>query len=111
MGAFIAHPVGAQAWVYSLYWLVPIVLYAVRKKNMFLEALGSTFTAHAVGSVIWIYCDPMTPQAWLTLIPVVLVERLVFASGIVVAYYGIHFSIKIWQQELAMKLSRYFVIE
>lgn len=89
MAAFILHPVGAQAWVYSLYWLIPVALYFMRKESLFLTSLGSTFTAHAVGSVIWIYANPMTPQAWLVLIPVVFVERLVFASGMVIAYHAI----------------------
>lgn len=89
MAAFVAHPVGALAWVYSLYWLIPVALYVIGSNSLFLTALGSTFIAHAVGSVIWIYANPMTPAAWLALIPVVMVERLVFACGIVVAYHGI----------------------
>lgn len=89
MGAFIVHPVGGAAWAYSLYWLIPVALYMIRKESLFLTALGSTFTAHAVGSVIWIYANPMTPQTWLALIPVVFIERLVFASGMVVAYHAI----------------------
>jgi hypothetical protein len=27
MGLFVIHPVGAQAFVYSLYWLIPVVLF------------------------------------------------------------------------------------
>ena len=83
---FIVHPVGYVAFAYSLYWLIPVALYFVRKKSLFLQALGSTFVAHAVGSVIWLYTVPMTPALWIGLIPIVIVERLLFASGIVVAY-------------------------
>lgn len=93
IAAFIVHPVGAQAWPYSLYWLVPVVLYFVNKKHIFFEALGSTFIAHAVGSVIWIYAAPMTPEAWLTLIPVVAIERLTFASGMVIVHRVINVAI------------------
>ena len=107
MVAFIAHPVGAQAWVYSLYWLIPVVLYFLRKESLFLTALGSTFTAHAVGSVIWIYANPMTPQAWLVLIPVVFIERFVFASGMVVAYHGINFIKNCGYQEAVLKIRNY----
>lgn len=110
MGAFMAHPVGAQAWVYSVYWLIPVLLYVIRKKSLFLEALGSTFIAHAVGSVIWIYADPITPHAWLALIPVVFIERLIFASGIVVVFHCIQQANKIWQQtNIVFRLRRYFI--
>lgn len=87
MVLFLAHPVGGQVWAYTLYWLIPVVLYFLKKDSLFLTALGSTFTAHAVGSVIWLYANPMTPEAWLALIPVVAVERLVFASGMVALYH------------------------
>src|SRR2546430_1999084 len=56
---------------------------------VFLQALGSAFIAHAVGSVIWLYTVGMTPAAWLGLIPVVFVERMLCAAGMTVAYYGI----------------------
>jgi len=58
MGLFIIHPVGAQAFAYSLYWLIPVVLFFVPQRFLFLQALGSTFIAHAVGSVIWLYTVP-----------------------------------------------------
>lgn len=86
MIAFIAHPVGGAAWVYSLYWLVPVVICVLKKQHFFLSALGSTLVAHAVGSVIWIYADPMTSATWLGLIPVVFVERMVYAIGMVAVY-------------------------
>jgi len=83
---FIIHPVGYASFAYALYWLIPIVLYFMRKKSFFLQALGSTFTAHAVGSVIWLYTVPMSSVLWLGLIPIVIVERLLFASGITITY-------------------------
>ncbi|MCX5921917.1 MAG: hypothetical protein NTX86_01155 [Candidatus Dependentiae bacterium] len=96
MGLFILNPVGGQAWVYSLYWLVPVVLTLARKKSLFAESLGATFMAHAVGSVIWIYADPMTPAVWYGLVPVVFVERVVFASGTVLMYHAISYGITAW---------------
>ncbi len=87
MVLFIAHPVGLPAFMYTFYWLIPIALYFVRRKNVFLEALGSTFIAHAVGSVVWLYTMPTTPVLWIGLIPIVAVERLLFASGMVLAHY------------------------
>jgi hypothetical protein len=83
---FIAQPVGGQAFVYSLYWLIPVALYFVPKENLFLTALGSTFIAHAVGSAIWIYAEPMTPSVWYALLPIVAVERLLFATSMVVCH-------------------------
>ena len=86
MGLFIAHPVGNQAFVYSLYWLLPVVLYVSGNRSLFGQALGATFVAHAVGSVIWLYTVPMTAALWLGLIPVVACERLLFAVLMVGAY-------------------------
>lgn len=91
MGLFIAHPVGSQAFFYSLYWLIPVVLYFVPRKSLFLHALGSTFVAHAVGSVIWCYTVPMTVGMWTALMPIVILERVLFAFGMVVAYHMITF--------------------
>src|SRR5579871_4856971 len=83
---FVTHPVGSQAWPYALYWLIPIVFYFANRTTLFMQALGSTFVAHAVGSVIWLYAVPMEPQAWLALMPVVALERLTFAAGMVVVH-------------------------
>ncbi|MDP3889176.1 MAG: hypothetical protein Q8Q25_01375 [bacterium] len=87
MVLFAVHPVGFQALPYALYWLIPFGLFFVRRKTIFLESLGSTFIAHAVGSVIWLYTVPMHSSVWLSLIPLVLVERLLFALGMTGLYY------------------------
>lgn len=89
MGLFVLHPVGGQAFYYSFYWLIPVVLYFIPRKSLFLTALGSTFIAHAVGSVIWCYTVPMTATMWTALIPIVLAERVLFALGMVMAHYAI----------------------
>ena len=85
MGLFMVHSVGAQAFIYSLYWLIPVVLFFVPQRAFFLQALGSTFVAHAVGSVIWLYTVPMTAHMWIALMPIVLLERVLFALGMVIA--------------------------
>jgi len=85
MAAFIAHPIGAQAWIYSLYWLIPTIALAL-PEHLFLRSLGSTFTAHSIGSVIWLYAFPSTAAFWLALIPVVAFERFMFAGGISISY-------------------------
>lgn len=82
---FIAHPEGRAAWYYSLYWLIPI-LAVFKKERLILNALGATFTAHAVGSVIFLYAFNLPSAVWISLIPVVAVERGLFALGIWVSY-------------------------
>ncbi len=89
MAAFIAHPIGAQAWIYSLYWLIPAIALAL-PSHLFLRSLGSTFTAHSIGSVIWLYAFPSTAAFWLALIPVVAFERFLFASGISISYVALN---------------------
>jgi len=86
---FVAHPVGRQAWFFSLFWTIPIIIKLLPKKygdKLFLRSLGATFTAHAVGGAMWNYLVPMTPAAWVALIPIVIYERLLFASGIALSF-------------------------
>ena len=86
MVLFVAHPVGFAAAPYALYWLIPIAVYWFDNKSVFLQSLASTFVAHAVGSVLWLYSFDMTAQMWLGLIPVVALERLFFASSMTAIY-------------------------
>ena len=86
---FILHPVGGTAATYSLYWLVPSACYVAHLygfNSVLLAALGSTFIAHATGSVMWLYLRPTTPELWISLIPLVFVERFVFALAATTAY-------------------------
>ncbi len=90
---FILHPAiwGTGAMIFALYWLIP-VFSALLPSNLFLRSLGATFSQHAVGGVIWLYTVPAAanPAFWLALIPVVAIERLVFASGITLSYVSLH---------------------
>lgn len=87
MVAFLVHPVGGAAWAYTLFWLIPMALYVSNTDHVFVRALSSTLVAHAVGSVFWLYLHPsMTASMWLALIPVVIVERLLFASAMTSVY-------------------------
>lgn len=83
---FLAHPVGLAAAPYAFYWFIPMALAFMRNRSLWLDALASTFTAHAVGSVIWLYALPMTPAIWLSLIPIVACERLLYTAGIVAGH-------------------------
>ena len=86
MVLFMVHPVGRQVWFYSLYWLIPILGSLFPKKFLLLRSLGATFTAHAVGGVLWLYTIPMEAGAWVSLIPIVAYERILFAMGIAGSY-------------------------
>lgn len=86
---FVLHPIGAQAWPYALFWLLPIAFYVTQKSksHIFFTALGSTFVAHAVGSVIWLYTSSMAATYWYSLLPIVPIERVTYAIGMVLFYH------------------------
>ena len=87
MFLFCIHPVGMQAAPYSAYWLVPMLLAFSGYSNPFVHSLISTFIAHAVGSVMWLYLGPASTSAqWYALLPVVAVERFTFALLMTAAY-------------------------
>ena len=89
---FMTHPASTDAWPYALYWVIPMALWAVRfsthTSHPFIHALQSTFVAHAVGSVMWVFLIPTSTQQWLALIPLVAIERLTIAAMSTVAYQG-----------------------
>lgn len=84
--AFIAHPVGRTVWYFSLFWTIPIIAYFFRERFLFTRALGSTFTAHAVGGALWIWTFSLPAAVWNSLIPIVATERLLFALGITASF-------------------------
>lgn len=86
MALFWVHPVGMQAAAYACYWFIPVIITLRGFESVFANAFASTFVAHAIGSVIWLYSTSLAPEVWLALIPVVAVERLLFASGMVVTH-------------------------
>jgi len=94
---FMIHPVGWQAAPYALYWLIPIIISFVNNKSFFVQALGATFVAHAVGSVGWLYCVPMTASSWWVLIPIVAIERFTFAAGAFLIYQVAKYSKSVWE--------------
>jgi len=85
MVLFIMHPEGRAAWYYSLYWLIPLVAVFV-KKSLIFRSLGATFTAHALGSVAFLYTFNLPASVWIALIPIVFLERMLFTSGIATSY-------------------------
>ena len=87
---FWLHPEGAAAWAYALFWLIPIGAKLFAEKNLVAQALGSTFTAHAVGSTVFLYAYDIPAAAWWALIPVTAFERALFAGGITVSYLALN---------------------
>jgi|SaaInlStandDraft_4_1057021.scaffolds.fasta_scaffold30114_1 hypothetical protein len=111
MAIFIIHPGTQGAWFYSLYWLLPPVLYFIGlfKKQAVCLAFSATFIAHAVGSVLWCYTISMTSAQWLALIPVVAIERFVFTGSQMILifiknlgakYYATYCNDNEWQPSL-----------
>lgn len=84
---FLAHPIGLQNAWYSLFWLIPVV--AANYSGLFFTALGSAFTAHAVGTLVWLYAGQLHSADFALLLPVVIVERLMIAVAMVMAYKAI----------------------
>lgn len=83
---FIMHPVGSKAAIYSVFWLVPLLLQLMKNTSFFGNALGATMSAHAVGSLLFLYSRPTCPQLWYSLMPIVPFERLLIAGGISIAF-------------------------
>ncbi|MBI4049787.1 MAG: hypothetical protein HY395_03180 [Candidatus Doudnabacteria bacterium] len=104
MIAFISHPIGRTVWVYSLLWLIPVITYFFSEKSLVARSLGATFTAHAVGGALWIWAFNLPREVWLSLIPVVIIERLLFAAGIAVSFLAVkkllELDVKNWLHEV-----------
>jgi hypothetical protein len=90
MIAFNLNPIGRQVWYFSLFWLIPIAMHFLRGKLIFARSLGATFTQHAVGGAIWVWLIPLPAEVWTALIPIVIIERLLIASGMSISYIFIN---------------------
>jgi len=84
--AFNLHPIGRTVWFYSLFWTIPFLMWPFRERSLVARSLASTFTAHAVGGAIWIWAFNLPANVWISLIPVVALERSIFALGISASY-------------------------
>jgi len=83
---FNLNPIGRTVWFYSLFWLIPVACYFYQDKFLLARAWGATFTAHAVGGVLWVYAFHLPREVWIALIPVVIIERALFGAGIAINY-------------------------
>jgi hypothetical protein len=105
MALFIMHPTGREAWLFSLYWLIPIIGRILPNNIRFrelIQSFGATFTSHAVGSVLFLYTIPLTSAEWLALIPIVAIERFIFGLGIYGTFKGTKFILKKLAKKIAI---------
>jgi len=84
---FSIHPIGQQVFYYAWYWIIPMVIYVTKNDTIYTRALASSFITHSLGSVIWLYFGCVSVTMWSALIPVVIVERLVIAGGMILFTY------------------------
>lgn len=89
---FLAHPNGRQVPYYTLFWTVPFIAFRF-KNNLYMKSLGATFTAHSVGGAAWIWAFNLKASIWQGLIPVVISERLLFATGIAASYVAVKYTL------------------
>lgn len=90
MIAFVAHPIGRTVWYFALFWTVPIIAYFFRDKFLLARALGATFSAHAIGGALWIWFFELPASVWISLIPIVVLERSLFALGICGSFVAVN---------------------
>ena len=99
--SFIANPVGREVWYFSLFWTIPIICYCFQDRWLIARSLGATFAAHSVGGALWIWLVPLPAAVWIGLIPVVIMERLVFAAGIAIAYLAVNNAFALLNRKLS----------
>ena len=91
---FLIHPIGRQVPYYAvMFWSIPLIAYKF-KNNIFMKSLGATMTAHSVGGAAWIWVFNLKAQVWNGLIPIVLAERLLFATGIATSFIVVRYLLK-----------------
>ena len=104
MIAFWAHPEGRGAWVFALYWTIPLFAHFFAKRFVIARALGATFTQHSVGGALWIWATGMKSSIWLSLIPIVWRERVLMAIGITLTFMGMNYLLSLVRKKTSFKL-------
>lgn len=84
--SFNLNPVGRSVWYFSMYWIIPFLVYPFVKKSLVARSLSSTFVAHSVGGAIWIWAFHLPAVVWQGLIPVIAFERGIMTLGICASY-------------------------
>jgi hypothetical protein len=78
-------------------------------ENLVVRSFGAAFSAHAVGSILFLYTIPTAPALWMMLIPIVAIERSLFALGISASY--VVFTNILDSMDKAFDVSKYLNIE
>ncbi|MGQ9479416.1 MAG: hypothetical protein ACUVQ0_05265 [Thermoproteota archaeon] len=117
---FLIHPIGREVWYYSLYWTIPIIIAVFKDKidsllgkhmpsiylsstiKTYTYSLGSAFTDHAIGSIMYLYLMNISAWAWIQAIPFTIVERAIIAAGITFFYFLIRVSLIVMQRISAL---------
>lgn len=107
--AFVIHPIGRTVWYFALFWTIPIVAYFFRDRFLLARALGATFTAHAVGGALWIWFFALPAKVWISLIPIVALERSFFALGICASFVLVNNLLAILERKHILNLG--FIID
>lgn len=107
--AFVVHPIGRTVWYFALFWTIPIAAYFFRDRFLLARALGATFTAHAVGGALWIWFFAMPAPVWISLIPIVALERSFFALGICASFVLINNLLALLQKKHILNIG--FIID
>ena len=84
---FVLHPVAREAWYFSLFWTIPIIAHFFQASAVHQKPWYHVCSPFSRG-VIWAWTVPMTPEMWTLLIPVVIVERVLFAFGAQLLVYS-----------------------
>ncbi len=105
---FVLHPEGRKAWFFSIFWLIPIFAY-FKKERLIFNSLGSTFLAHSIGSVAFLYAFNIPAPVWIALIPVVIIERGCFALGIWASYLLLNNLFEIISQKIKLPILKELV--
>jgi hypothetical protein len=110
---FLLHPIGREVWYYSFFWTIPIVVAKFKTRidklvknhlaQVYAYSLGSAFTDHSIGSVVYLYFMNIPANLWIAAIPFTLVERAIIAAGITFSYFAVKVSISILQQIMIAK--------
>jgi hypothetical protein len=80
--SFLLHPVGSQSSAYTFFWFMPLCFLLSSGHSAVFRSIASVFMTHALGTIIYLYSHVTTPSYWISLMPLVIVERLFMASGI-----------------------------
>ncbi len=104
MVLFWAHPLVNEGWYYALFWVIPVIAFFL-KENSFVNALGATFTQHAVGSVAFLYAFNIPDSVWVALVNVVPFERMHIALGATAIFLAYGIFSQAFQKETATQNS------